>query len=126
MKSPIVFRAHFRQPKGPLNPMHLPMPGTIEVEIYQARSKPPQEWKARKPGSKLDFKIIAQGTPQVLMSMLELHHFEERMSEWEAYDTTWTPAKLLQRSEWKLCSDGQVMYTEHGAEMKKERLGKTA
>jgi hypothetical protein len=73
MKSPIVFRCDFRQPKGPvMNPLGIKMNVPIPVEIYHARSAPPQEWRVRRPGTKVLFKIAPQQSPGILQSQIEM------------------------------------------------------
>jgi hypothetical protein len=124
VKSPIVLRADFRQPKGALNPLDVKMAGTIPVELYQARSTSPQEWRAHRPGTKTDFRIGSQQSAKVLQSQIELHFFEERLTEWIAFDTTWNPPVQLERSEWTYTMEDGLKLTEHGAELHKERLSK--
>lgn len=40
----VTYRAVFRQPIGPLNPMNLKMPVSMTIELYEA---PGKRWKAR-------------------------------------------------------------------------------
>jgi len=89
VKSPIVFRAQFRGPKGPLNPSGWTVPGLISVEIFHARAKP-SEWQARNPDTGVLFKITGQILPSSLMEQIELHYFEKQESFWQAHDSqTW-------------------------------------
>ena len=88
------------------------LPGPVEVEIYHAKVGPPAEWRARRPGTKIDFHFAGQSTPETLKSQIEAVHFEKQLTEWKAYDTLWNAApnapRELSQSDWKVDKDGKV------------------
>lgn len=105
MKSPIVFRASFQQPIGPMNPCHIKMAGVIEVEIF---AKAVNEWRARRPGTRIEFeKISAQTIPSTLQRQMDFH-FERQITPWEAFDTV----GKLASDEWSTDVQGKVFVTE--------------
>jgi hypothetical protein len=113
MKSPIVFRCDFRQPKGPvMNPLGIKMNVPIPVEIYHARSAPPQEWRVRRPGTKVLFKIAPQQSPGILQSQIEMHCFEVRVGNWKAFDTRCDPPREVLADEWRFDQLGAPHFTE--------------
>lgn len=110
MKSTIIFRADFEQPIGPMNPARIKLPGKVGVELY---AKAVSEWKARRPGTKIEFtKIAAQGLPGTIQRQLVGFHFERQLSEWEAFDTAETPLRKLTREDWATDNEGRVYLTE--------------
>ena len=110
MKSPIVFRAVFRQPKGGLNPSGLKMSAPIEVELYHSKIDPP-EWRARSLPSRIDFRqICGQREFTTLEQQIELHFFVEKLSPWEAYDVR--TGCGLNSDEWAIDQQGKPHLTE--------------
>ena len=118
MKSRIVLRAEFQQPKE--STMKLSAP--VAVEIYHAKIGPPAEWRARRPGTTVDFKrITAQSTPQTLMHQIADVHFEKQLSEWKAFDILMEPPRLLAPDEWTFDkATGNAMPTPHYFDVLKE------
>ena len=113
MKSPVIFRALFRHPSGSLNPAGFKMNIDIEVEVYCAKSGPPAEWCARRPGTKILFDVTPQSTAETLKRQLDGIHFEHRVGPWLAYDATFaSKPELLQDDEWATDPKGHVYITE--------------
>ena len=56
MKSRIVLRAEFQQPKEST----MKLSAAVAVEIYHAKIGPPAEWRARRPGTT----VISSGSPR--------------------------------------------------------------
>jgi hypothetical protein len=108
MKSPIVFRAEFQQPKN--SPMRIA--ARIGVELYHVAIGPPAEWRARVPGAKIAFKDIAgQGSPATLKRQISDIHFEKQLTEWQAFDSRQEPPRLLEKYDWYEDKDGKVFLT---------------
>ena len=122
MKSPIIFRASFQQPKEST----FKVPGSIVVEVYHARVASPQEWKARRPGTRIDFPhIAAQSTASTLQRQIELLHFEKRLTDWEAFDRTQEPPRLLKREDWHTDPQGNTTLTvEYQDKLKAEETAR--
>lgn len=117
MKSPVIFRAVFEGPKGPLNPSGWKMPGPVWVEIFENKVGPPSQWKARRPGTfgaaGLFEKISAQSTHTTLMNQIKDIRFEKQSEPWKAFDAT-IPERPeeLQQDEWAIDPKGKVYLTE--------------
>jgi len=108
MKSPVIFRAIFQQPRESTFKLSAP----IGVEVYHNRVQPPQEWKARSPGTRIDFKqISAQATASTLMRQIELLHFETKLADWEAFDRTQEPPRKLSKEDWHTDTKGNTVLT---------------
>ena len=108
MKSPVIFRATFQQPRESTFKLSAP----IGVEVYHNRVQPPQEWKARSPGTRIDFKqISAQATANTLMRQIELLHFETKLTDWEAFDRTQEPPRKLSKEDWHTDTKGNTVLT---------------
>ena len=91
------------------------------VEVYHARVASPQEWKARRPGTRIDFPhIAAQSTASTLQRQIELLHFEKRLTDWEAFDRTQEPPRLLKREDWH--TEYEELQSEMNAAMREEQL----
>jgi hypothetical protein len=124
MKSPIVFRATFRQPLGALNPIGAKLNCDIGVEVYHLKIGPPAQWGARRPGTIHVFEeITPQTTPAELKRQIAGVFFEKQVSPWEAFDAT-IPGKpeLLQSDEWATDSQGKVHITKLRRQRKSEAL----
>ena len=94
MKSPIVFRATFEQPKHSA----MVVRAGIQVEVYQAKLG---EWRARRPNTKILFSdVTPQSTADQLMRQIELLGFERRISDWTAYDNSDHQPSLLAQTDW--------------------------
>lgn len=103
MKSPIVFRATFQQPKE----TRMKMPGVYRVEVYRAKIGPPAAWRARSVDTGVEFnRITAQSTPQTLMKQIEAVHFETQVSLWEAFDIRQSPARMLEAEDYTIDKAG--------------------
>jgi hypothetical protein len=108
MRSPVIFRATFQQPRESTFKLSAP----IGVEVYHNRVQPPQEWKARSPGTRIDFKqISAQATANTLMRQIELLHFETKLTDWEAFDRTQDPSRKLSKEDWHTDTKGNTVLT---------------
>jgi hypothetical protein len=108
MRSPVIFRATFQQPRESTFKLSAP----IGVEVYHNRVQPPQEWKARSPGTRIDFKqIAAQATASTLMRQIELLHFETKLTDWEAFDRTQDPPRKLSKEDWHTDTKGNTVLT---------------
>ena len=121
MKSPIVFRGWFQQPK------HIAMKFTAEigVELYHARVGPPAAWGARAIGSRVGFSYIGeQSTPFVLRSQTELK-FETQVRGWQVLDSSQSPPRVLERNDWYEDAKGSVFLSDSYRE-KLERERKEA
>lgn len=129
MKSPIVFRASFRQPKGVVNPTGIKLTAIVEVEIYQSRvgnsraGSALAEWRARRPGTTNDFKITPQSDYRTLQTQISGMCFEEQLSAWQACDSS-DGFKVLRSDCWYLDSTGRPCLTESYKEEKHEALPK--
>lgn len=114
MKSPIVFRAEFQQPKGAIK-----LASRIAVEVYQSRVSP-GEWKARRPGTRIDFaNITPQSTPLTIMRQIPLLNFETQLTEWEAFDSLQN-GRLLLFDDWQYDPKGLPYLTESYKEKLKQ------
>lgn len=123
MKSPIVFRASFQQPIGPLNKLGVILTVPIWVEIFHSKIRSPAEWKARRPGTPHIFEeITGHTTPREARNQVGVF-FEKRLTDWVAYDAT-IPEKPeeLQSDEWATDSQGKVHITELRRQRKSESL----
>jgi hypothetical protein len=111
MKSPVIFRAVFEQPKGALNPSGWKLTGPVRVEIFQFKVSPAQ-WKARA-GAHVFEKISAQSTHTTLMNQIKGLYFEKQLEPWKAFDAT-IPERPeeLQEDEWAVDPKGRVYLTE--------------
>jgi hypothetical protein len=106
MKSPIVFRASFEGLKSTT----FRLPGLIEVEIFHAKIDSPQ-WRARRPGTRIEFNFTPQSTAETLRNQVELLYFDRRVTDWEAYDSL-PPERKLGPSDWATDKDGKVYLTQ--------------
>lgn len=107
MKCPIVFRASFEQPIGPLNPALLKFPGEVVVELYQKQVSP-AEWRARRPDTRIEFKITPQSLHSTMQRQMDTY-FEQQRTPWEARDSNGP----LAEDGWKIDSQsGQPYVTE--------------
>jgi hypothetical protein len=117
MKSPVVFRAQFMQPRGTW-----PLPTPVSVEIFHAKVGPPAQWRARRPGTKIEFPFTAQSTASTLEEQIENLYFEKRVSEWVAFDTSFDPPRRLNPSDWRQDPQGKIVFTDSYLEvLKSER-----
>ncbi len=118
MKSPIVFRAEFQQPKGAIK-----LASRIAVEVYQSRvgdKVSPGEWKARRPGTRIEFaNITPQSTPLTIMRQIPLLNFETQLTEWEAFDSLQN-GRLLLFDDWQYDPKGLPYLTESYKEKLKQ------
>lgn len=125
MKSPIVFRASFQGPMGPLNPSGWKVPGPIWVEVFHYKvggGKNPAQWAARRPGTDSLFEITPQNTAAILKTQIAGLYFEERLTLWVAYDlSSGKPVELLD-DEWSTDSQGKIFISE----IRKRRLSEKA
>ena len=88
------------------------MKGRIEVELYHSRVGPPAEWRARRPGTRLDFpSITPQSRPDTLQKQIELLSFERKVIDWQAFDGDYS-REPLQATDWHMDKDGRVFLTE--------------
>ncbi len=121
MKSPIVFRASFEQPKGPLNPSGWKIPGPVYLEIYQAKVSPPQ-WRTRGLVGRSDFaRITPQSSPATLKAQILGVFFERQLSDWAAFDGSMSPARPLASSDWATDASGKVYVTESYRKLRLEQ-----
>jgi len=104
MKSPVVFRANFEQPKN----VTMRLPGAVTVEVFHAKVGPPAEWRARRPGTKNEFPYTAQSVASTLKEQIEILYFERRVSDWLAYDTRFDPPRILNDSDWRQDQEGKI------------------
>ena|ERR1700722_15937639 len=114
MKSPVVFRASFKGPIGPLNPSGWKVPGPIWVEIFHQKvggGKNPAQWAARRPGTDSLFEITPQNTADTLKTQIAGLYFEERITMWVAYDLSSGKPEELADDEWATNSQGKVFIT---------------
>lgn len=124
MKCPIVFRGIFRDPKGPLDTGGFRLPGNVIVEIYQEAVGPPAEWRARRPGTKNDFKITPQSAYKTLQNQISGLCFGVTVTPWQAFDSAQYPARPLFEDEWLTTADGKPFLTD--AYLEKLKAEKTA
>ena len=119
MKSPIVFRASFKQPIGMWK-----ISAPVWVEVFHAKVGPPSEWRVRRPGVNVLFTQIGpQNTPRELKNQIAGVFFETQLTDWEAYDLTFPERpELLQSDEWSTDSQGKVFITELRKSRKSEAL----
>jgi hypothetical protein len=122
MRSPIVFRASFQQPKNSV----MRLSAEIAVEVYHERIGPPAAWRARVPGKRILFKDIAeQGVPGILMRQIAAVHFERQVKEWQAYDRSQDPPRLLDKTDWYEDRLGQVYLSDgYREKLERERLAR--
>jgi len=125
MKSPVIFRASFHQPKrGPLNPSGMKLPGTVEVEVYNTKVGPPPEWKVRRPGTRNEFPVTPQSRASTMQGQVALQ-FVSQVGEWQAFDASCTPPAALLADEWATDSNGKVYITEIRRERVKAQAAKS-
>lgn len=121
MKCPVIFRANFEQPTAST----MRLPGPVAVEIYQSRigNPPPAEWKARRPGTRIDFpNITPQSTAATLQKQIADVHFKRQLTPWEAFDSRQLPIRPITSEDWLADKDGKVFLTESYLEkLKQER-----
>lgn len=123
MKSPIIFRAEFHQPKGALNPLGAKMPGNIAIELYQAKAGTPAEWRARRPNTRSEFAITPQSQVITLQNQMVPMFFKEQVSEWTAFDSRWSPPRALVKGEdYRIDSEGRPVFTREYEEKKRDEL----
>lgn len=126
MTSPIVFRASFEQPKGPLNRIGAVVKGPILVEVFHLKIGPPARWAARNPSTKEVFRdITPQSQPAMMKQQIEEFYFERRLTPWEVFDTTDRSVPggvLLQADEWQTDRQGKVFISEVKRRRDSERL----
>jgi hypothetical protein len=114
MKSPIVFRADFQQPRESA----MRIPAVIGVEVYQSlvgRAGGPGEWKARRPGTRIDFpRITPQSRPETLMRQIPLVNFETQLTGyWQAFDSRQSPPRPIEKGrDWRFDKDGKPQFTQ--------------
>ena len=123
MKSPVIFRAVFEGPQGPLNPSGWKLPGPVWVEIFNHKVGPPAEWKARRPGTFGNAGLFEKITPQsghtTLMNQIKSVYFGKQLESWKAFDATIADRpEELQVDEWAVDPKGRVYLTE----MRQKRL----
>jgi hypothetical protein len=124
MKSPVVFRASFEQPIGPLNPSRIVMSGPIWLEVYHLRINPSQ-WAARGVVTRRIFeKITSQPNPAFLQAQIKGLFFERQLSGWEAFDINHVPARKLEPADWSTDSNGVVHLTESYLDKVREERAK--
>ena len=120
MKSPVVFRAVFTQPIGPLNPSRYRMPGHVPVEVFQERIGPPAEWRVRNPANGRVFnKITPQSNPETLNNQM-LFYFEKQVGDWIAYHKDGSLYSELTRADWYVDDKGRAILTDAYKEKIKE------
>lgn len=123
MKSPVIFRASFRDPQWAA----IKVPCPIEVEIYRHSVGPPGEWRARRPGTRIEFtQITPQSRASTLMRQIEKVHFSLQLTPWAAFDKSCEPPELLKSDEWGEDTKGVVYLKEIPRERVKEREAKQA
>jgi len=123
MKSPVIFRAKFKGLRGQKGTFAFP--GEIEVEIFHFKVGPPAEWRARRPGTTIEFKeITPQSRALTLKEQIPLVHFKSQVSGWEAWDSSVSPCERLQADEWATDKEGRVYLTEIRRDRLKERRAK--
>jgi hypothetical protein len=122
MKSPVVFRAEFRQSRN----VSIKLSAAITVEVYRAKIGPPGEWRARRPGTRIDFPAITpQSTAATLMRQIAHVHFQTQVSGWLAYDIQQDPPRLLLSEDFATDKDGRVYLTKSYREkLQQERTEK--
>ena len=81
-----TYRAVFRHPIAPINPMNLPCPVAMTVEVYQA-SKSPTRWEARtvdfSPARPLP-RLTASGSSQQARNAIA-GYFKEQCQPWQMW-----------------------------------------
>jgi hypothetical protein len=109
MKSTIVFRAEFQQPRRTT----FQLKASVPVEVYHSKVGPPAQWSARTPDGKVEFTTITpQSTPRTLMGQIETVHFERQITPWRALDISKSPPRLLESEDWMTDPKGAVFTTE--------------
>lgn len=123
----VTYRAVFRSPLGPLNPLGVNIPVAMTVEVYEAR---PQVWKAREKDTGKDRTLPIPSQPDALGAMLQIgKFFKEQCQDWQMWGSAWTdttPPRILYPQDVVIDEAGKVrlIEPEDGTEVGETPKGK--